>query len=177
MKKILLSVLLVMSALSLRAQLIDRSTSFTVSADGVVSGPITYHDGKLLNSVGYPISKEQGLAYFQGAQYDAFVKATNKTRAANILNNVGAYFIGASIGYPIGWMLSGHRFKDSLKVAGILLGCSAPFLAVGIPLWNSGKKTLVGIASDYNESIEDQSYAPTLHFGSTPNGFGLALNF
>lgn len=177
MKRILLTVIFVMSALLLKAQTIDGIIPLTLSDGGVVSGPISYKDGKLFNSLGNAITKDQGTSYFQGAQYEGFIKATRKTKTANILNNIGAYCIGFAIGYPIGSMIAGGDVKEALKVSAIGVGCSVPFLSVGIPLWVSGKKTLKGIAEEYNASLQNQSYNPTFNVGSTSNGLGITYNF
>ncbi len=177
MKRILLILLLLATSLSLKAQVIEGTSAQSSLDYGLVPGPISYKDGKLLNSLGFAISKEQGAGYFEEAQYNDFLKASKKTSTASILNNIGAYCVGFAIGYPLGSLIVGGDIKKALPVAGVCLGLGVPFLAVGIPMWKSGETTLKGIADEYNASIQSQSYVPTFTIGGTANGFGIALTF
>jgi len=138
---------------------------------------ITYRGGQLVSPGGMVITKEMGQEYFQGVQYEDFLRASRKIKTANVLTEIGACFVGFAIGYPIGGMIGGADIKSDLKISAICLACSVPFLSVGFPLDQSGKKALKGLAEDYNEAQKRQANRPMLHVGGTRSGFGLALNF
>ena len=173
MKRFLISLFCAAIALCLNAQ----SYSSYNNQVGAVPGEISYLNGSLVDAYGNPITKARGEHFFQGEQYEEFIKATNKASTAGILTQIGGYIAGFAIGYPLGTIIAGGDKKRALTIGGIALGCSVPFLAIGFPMASSSKNTLVGIADDYNASLNKQSFVPTLTIGATPNGFGLALNF
>lgn len=176
-KRIVLTLLFVMSALCLKAQIMSSD----IMNAGPVSGPIHVKGDCLVNSIGAPIDKQTAAYYFTGTQYDECLKATRRAKTGDVLTSIGAGVAGFGLGFMLGSCMFSEDedviangyvvFLESMIV-------STPFLAVGIPMWCSAKHNLNELAAEYNESIKERSsYKPTLTVGGTSHGIGIALNF
>lgn len=179
MKRIIvLVVVVILMAVKSNAQIIDAPHALSISANGVVSGPISYSKGALLNSVGSIITEDQARNYFSEPQYNSYLKASKKQKIGVTLNNTGAIIAGIAIGYCAGSILGGGYFVEAAEVAVVGIGCSIPFFAAGIPLSLAGSKTLKNIVSDYNNAINGSpSIQPSVEVGFVGSGVGVALRF
>ena len=177
-KVVVLSLLLALSCMCLRAQVVTSD----VMPGGRVPGPIHADGIDLVNSYGFPIDESTSAYYFSDKQCNEYFKARSSARVGCIITCIGAGIVGIGGVYWLSSSLSnkpyGQKDDSGSEVLKSCLIISVPFLAIGIPMNGSAKRDIKNLAADYNESIkEHSSYMPSLTVGGTAHGIGIALNF
>lgn len=138
--------------------------------------------GKIVNDKGEKLSSEEISKLFTPNLYTDYTDAKRKHKTGMILSGIGAaallygttnIVVGeirankpTDDGSGLGQMIGGWFFITP----GIVLS------AIGVPKLIKGKKALVGVTEEYNQSRHKTTTA-TLSLGATKNGIGLALNF
>ena len=149
-------------------------------------GPLEYRRGHYYDRHGR-VYADQLRDYLGVSIYGSdYVKAKSQYSWGSYLTVTGTMLVafsaiggGASAGSSAWAQRHGLDAKGggTLFIGTLVTGAAA--LGVGIPLWIKGNRKMNAIADDYNRRYGGGAYGynPSLSFGGTGNGVGLALKF
>lgn len=135
--------------------------------------------GKIVNSNGVKLTTEDLSKIFEPNLYTDYKDASRKYKTGLLLTCVG----GALLTYSLTTTTIGFisMQTEDAEMAGALVGVvffipATIVTAIGVPKLIKGKKALIGVTEEYNQSLNKKTSA-TLSVGATSHGIGLALNF
>lgn len=144
------------------------------------TGVMTYNSWSGKISVGgETIENEMLDRFFTPEDLALFRRGKTLDIVGLIVGCIGAVPCGYGGGYLLGWHIGGGgtptgEFLEPYNNARAMLIVGSIGVAVGLALMIPGSRDIKQAVANYNSSL---TFSPTLHFGATQNGVGLALVF
>jgi len=110
--------------------------------------------------------------------YKRYASASKQRNAGAVLCAIGAGLFAGGIVTMV--MTTTGEEEEDIAAGGVIAGVGIVFGAVGLPITLTGAHRQKSVVQDFEYkyfSGNGYSYQPSLNFGLTANGVGLALNF
>ena len=142
-------------------------------------GPLVYRAGIYYDNLGRLYHKQLRQCLGESVYNNDYKKAHSQFQWGSGLTVGGATVLLASIAGGVVYTYINKQLEKTANPAPFIAAglVGAACVGGGIPLWVSGNRKLSTIADDFNQQHDAYGYSPSLQFGATGSGIGLALRF